>query len=87
MSEANLDSPSGYVADFLEHGTVEEHLATIKRAITNEIINIWTGDITRNKYLQENLKFAQVNGLVKITEETDYEGQASYWLLEWLIAI
>lgn len=87
MSDVNLDLSRNYISDFLEHGSIEEHLATIKRSIFNKIDSIWTGDILRNKYLQENLKFAHVNRMVKITEETDYVGQSSYWLLEWQVVI
>ena len=75
-----------YDADFLKHGTVSEHLATINRAIDNGIDNVWSGDITHNKYLQENLLFAQKNGLLIITEEIDYDMQMSYLILNWNVS-
>jgi len=66
----------------LEHGTREEHIATLKRAKSNGVASIWSGDISRNAYLRENLNFAEDEGIVKLKP---YElEQESGWDVEWL---
>ena len=66
----------------LEHGTEEEHRATLQRARDAGITYIWSGDVRRNPYLAENLQFGIDNKIVKATwVEGDQE---SGWNLKWL---
>lgn len=67
----------------LEHGTREEHIATLKRSKAAELESIWSGDM-RNPYLRENLQFAEHEKIVKLTPYDSREAQESGWTIEWL---
>jgi hypothetical protein len=67
----------------LEHGTREDHLGTLERAREAGIDRVWTGDIRRNAYLRENLRFGQEEGIITVEMVEDYEGQQSDFLLTW----
>lgn len=66
----------------LQHGTREEHIATLRRAKNGGVRSIWSGDIRRNDYLRENLSFAEQEGFLKLTEY-EYD-QESGWNVQWL---
>jgi len=67
-----------------KYGTTEEHLATLKRAKQNNVLSVWSGDVARNPYLQENLKFGVDSKILKLTTYDSQEDQESGWLIEWL---
>lgn len=65
----------------LEHGTEEEHRATLMRAKERGITYIWSGDVRRNPYLAENLRFGvECNILTAEWIETEQE---SGWCISW----
>lgn len=68
----------------LVHGTREDHIATAERAKSNNIRSIWTGDIARNEYLQENLDFIQMEGLATVTFEDNVAAQQSNYIIHWM---
>lgn len=73
-------APTGYPT--LEQGTREEHIATLRRARTAGVKTVWSGDVRRNPYLRENLKFAETERMVRLTP---YEAeQETGWRLTWL---
>ena len=79
-STITRSSTDGYPA--FEHGTRDDHVATLRRAKDAGVRSIWSGDIRRNAYLRENLAFAEREGFVRLTEyESDQE---SGWDIEWL---
>ena len=65
----------------LRHGTEEEHRATLKRAKAAGISYVWSGDVRRNQYIAENLRFAQEAGILS-TEWVESD-QESGWKLKW----
>lgn len=68
----------------LQHGTEQEHLASLERAKQAGLSSIWSGDVRRNAYLRENMVFAEKRGIAKFTFYEDYYGQESGWNVEWL---
>ena len=61
----------------LEHGTEEEHRATLMRAKAAGVSYIWSGDLRRNPYLAENLQFGEEAGIlttkwVECSQESGY---------------
>jgi len=66
----------------LKYGTEYEHIETLKRAKNKNICSIWSGDISRNTYLQENLNFAEELGIIKLIPYM--ESQESGWNIVWL---
>lgn len=65
----------------LRHGTEAEHRATLRRAKAAGVTYVWSGDIRRNQYLAENLRFAQESGI--LTTEWVESDQESGWKLHW----
>ncbi len=65
----------------LRHGTEEEHRATLKRAKAAGVSYVWSGDILRNQYLAENLRFGHESGILS-TEWVESD-QESGWKLKW----
>ncbi len=68
----------------LIYGTAEEHTATIERtkAANPYGLSVWTGDIRRNQYLQENLAFLEEQGLGTVTLDTSDEQQSNF-VIKW----
>lgn len=67
----------------LKHGTEDEHLGTLRRAMEGGVTAIWSGDM-RNPYLLENLAYGEREGIIKLTPYTDYDGQESGFRVKWL---
>jgi hypothetical protein len=67
----------------LTHGTEEEHLGTLERAKKANITYIWSGDIRRNPYLAENLRFGQEKGIIEVTEVESRAQQESGFRIKW----
>jgi len=65
----------------LRHGTEAEHRATLSRAKAAGVTYVWSGDVRRNQYLAENLRFAQESGI--LTAEWVESAQESGWNLHW----
>lgn len=65
----------------LRHGTEEEHRATLKQAKAAGVFYVWSGDVRRNQYLAENLRFAQESGI--LSTEWVESAQESGWKLKW----
>lgn len=65
----------------LRHGTESEHRATLARAKAAGVKYVWSGDVRRNQYLAENLRFAEESGL--LTTEWVESDQESGWKLKW----
>lgn len=68
----------------LNHGTEQEHRATLQRAKDNGITYVWSGDLRRNQYLAENLAFGEKAGILKTEFTEDYEAQESGFNIKWL---
>ena len=65
----------------LEHGTEEEHRATLARAKASGLTYVWSGELRRNRYLAENLRFGEAAGILTTKRvESDYE---SGWEISW----
>jgi hypothetical protein len=65
----------------LIYGTEREHRDTLARA-KGKVDYVWSGDIRRNRYLNENLQFGIDNGIIK----TEFVGseQESGFNITWL---
>jgi hypothetical protein len=70
-----------YSTKNLRHGTIDEHLGTLKRAKEAGLSYVWSGDIRRNPYLAENLRFGEEFGI--LTTEWVESDQESGWLVFW----
>jgi hypothetical protein len=68
----------------LEHGSREEHLATLQRAKAGGLRNVWSGDIRRNRYLSENLKFGEEEKIIDLEWYDNREDQESGYKVKWL---
>ena len=66
----------------LEHGTKEEHLATLSRAREANVRTIWSGAVRRSPYLRESMVLAERLGIAKFTPYDSYEAQESGWVIE-----
>lgn len=66
----------------LEHGTEAEHRATLKRAKDGGLSYIWSGDVRRNRYLAENLRFGEEAGI--LTTKWVESDQESGWEISWV---
>lgn len=66
----------------LTFGSREEHIATLRRAKAAGVNSVWSGDIARNQYLQENLQLAEAEKILKLEPYTMH--QESGWKFEWL---
>lgn len=64
------------------YGNEAEHRATLNRAKSAGIKYLWSGDVRRNAYLEENLRFAEEFGIIK-TKWVE-SSQESGWEIEWL---
>ncbi len=73
-SEPRLVSP-------LEHGTEAEHRATLERAKAGGLSYVWSGDVRRNAYLLENLRFGEEMGI--LTTRFVESDQESGWEIDW----
>lgn len=90
LDDRNLLDPDGppnrerLLADLLvdlQHGTEEEHRATLERAKAAGLSYIWSGDIRRNAYPRENLRFGGESGILSTKwVESDQE---SGWEISW----
>ena len=77
-----LDSvPLHPIVSPLEHGTEVEHRATLERAKKNGLSYVWSGDVRRNAYLRENLRFGVASGI--ITTKWVESDQESGWEIFW----
>lgn len=65
----------------LVHGTEEEHRGTLERARKSGITYVWSGDIRRNPYLAENLRFGQEKGIIEVKETSSH--QESGFNIKW----
>lgn len=68
----------------LTQGTREDHIDTLRRAKANGLTSIWSGDIARNRYLHENLVFAEREGIISLEEYDNRQAQESGWTITWL---
>jgi len=69
------------LVSLLEYGTEEEHRATLNRAKEGELSYVWSGDIRRNAYLRENLRFGEEAGI--LTTKWIESDQESGWKISW----
>ncbi len=65
----------------LTYGTEEEHRATLARAKDAGVDYVWSGDVRRNPYLLENLRFGEEAGI--ITTKWVESDQESGWKIHW----
>jgi hypothetical protein len=65
----------------LQHGTEAEHRATLARAKAAGVKYVWSGDVRRNRYLAENIRFAEESGI--LTTEWLESEQESGWRIMW----
>ena len=82
----NTDNTAGAVAQErlvspLEHGTEAEHRATLARAKAGGLTYVWSGDVRRNRYLAENLRFGEETGI--LTTKWVESDQESGWKISW----
>lgn len=68
----------------LIHGTREDHLATLRRALAGGVQSVWSGDLRRNAYLRENVAFAEAEGILTTKPYDDRDAQESGLTLTWL---
>jgi len=59
----------------------EDFLGTIARAKELGVTYIWSGDLSRSRYLHNCLGYAEKNNLVELTPVQDE--QSSGYLVEW----
>ena len=70
----------------LVHGSYKQHYDTAMRAKHLKVDRVWSGDVTRNPYLIENMVFIEHEGLAEITLDdcySDYVNQSSYFKIDW----
>lgn len=82
----NFDNTAGAVAQEqlvspLEHGTEAEHRATLARAKAGGLTYVGSGDVRRNRYLAENLRFGEEAG-IRTTKWVESD-QESGWEISW----
>lgn len=65
----------------LTHGTEAEHRATLGRAKAGGLTYVWSGDVRRNQYLAENLRFGEEAGI--LTTKWVESEQESGWEISW----
>jgi len=66
------------------HGSIKEHLGTLRRANSKGIDSVWSGDIRRNAYLYENLCFGEYYEIIDVNLKVDYKEQYSSFKMTWL---